>query len=371
MAPVRRTASDFPRVRVVAGPAFEVVAELAAFTSGPARASLDAGKAWIREVRTLAGSELAGRVERHALGTFGELVTIALEGGPPFDVERLVDRVRAMDAEAFRWRLLGADSPMGRSMVPEGTFERAAAGDPAAVSVIRAAHGSDRSLRASVDRILAGPAIAIRDEFAGLVADWYERVSTGLLPAAMDVLERDVTMKEAAIGRRSGRDVFLATTNAVSYDRPAWVDEIVLIPAVAIRPFIIPTDRGRMAIFLCSASDDAFDVDGAAPPRRLVKVAAALGDELRLRVVRLLRDEELSASEIADRLGVDRTSVHHHLGILRSAGLLVIHDEGVRGWRYAIRVDGIREIGPSFEAFLGVARTEQPGRSAGLRSRAQ
>jgi DNA-binding transcriptional ArsR family regulator len=342
---------------------FEVVAELAAFTSGPARASLDAGKAWIREVRTLAGRELAGRVECHALGTFGELVPIALEAGPPYDVDDLVARVRSMDPEAFRWRLLGADSPMGRSMVPEGTFEGAAAGDPAAVAVIREAHGADRSLRASVDRILAGPATAIREEFAALIADWHERVSTGLLPAAMDVLDREVAMKEAAIGRRSGRDVFLATTNAVSYDRPAWVDEIVLIPAVAIRPFIIPTDVGRTAIFLCSASDDAFDVDGAAPPRRLVKVAAALGDELRLRVLRLLRDEELSASEIADRLGVDRTSVHHHLGILRSAGLLAIHDEGVRGWRYAIRVDGIREIGPSFEAYLGVAGTEQPDRS--------
>ena len=56
---VRAIAHDgslaFPPVRVVSGPAFELAAELAAFTSGPARASLDSGKAWIRDVRSLAG----------------------------------------------------------------------------------------------------------------------------------------------------------------------------------------------------------------------------------------------------------------------------------------------------------------------------
>ncbi len=342
----------------MSGPAFEVIAQLAAFTSGPARASLDAGKAWIREVRTLAGRELAGRVERHALGTFGELAAIALEAGPPYDVAGLVARIRAMDAETFRWRLLGAASPMGRSMVPDGTFERARAGDPDAMAAIREVHGGERTIRASVERILNSPADEIRDEFAAVLLDWHERVAAQLLPESLDVVARDVALKEAAIARRSGREVVLATTNALSSDHPAWVEEIVLIPTVALRPFIVPTDVEQTAIFLCSVSDDAFDVDGAAPPRRLVKVAAALGDELRLRVLRLLREEPLSATEIADRLGVDRTSVHHHLGILRSAGLLAIHDEGVRGWRYAIRDDGIRDIGPSFEAWLGVARTQ-------------
>ena len=51
----------FPSVRVEAGPAFELIAQLAAFASGPARASLDSGKPWIREVRRLAGPELSRR----------------------------------------------------------------------------------------------------------------------------------------------------------------------------------------------------------------------------------------------------------------------------------------------------------------------
>jgi DNA-binding transcriptional ArsR family regulator len=105
-------------------------------------------------------------------------------------------------------------------------------------------------------------------------------------------------------------------------------------------------------VFIYSVADEAFDADPGAPPRRLVKVAAALGDELRLRILRVVMDEQLSASEIADRLGVDRTSLHHHLGILRSAGLLSIRDDGVQGWRYMLRDDGFEDVGAWLSGYL-------------------
>ena len=84
-----------------------------------------------------------------------------------------------------------------------------------------------------------------------------------------------------------------------------------------------------------------------------MKLAAALGDELRLRILHALADGELTATEIADRLGVDRTSLHHHLGILRSAGLVSIRDDGVGGWRFTRRADGVEDVGAALTAYLG------------------
>src|SRR5262245_16864601 len=84
-----RTPDGFPLVRVVAGPAFEVIAQLCAFTSGPARSSLESGKTWIREVRELAGPELIKAVERWSISLYGELPSVALEAGPPYRVEQL------------------------------------------------------------------------------------------------------------------------------------------------------------------------------------------------------------------------------------------------------------------------------------------
>ena len=98
------------------GPAFELIAELAAFTSGPARASLDSGKAWIREVRRAASRDLIERVERYTLGMYAELATVALEAAPQPAVDALIARVHGLDPAAFRLRLLGADSPLNRTM---------------------------------------------------------------------------------------------------------------------------------------------------------------------------------------------------------------------------------------------------------------
>src|SRR3954463_1727599 len=100
-----------------------------------------------------------------------------------------------------------------------------------------------------------------------------------------------------------------------------------------MRPFVVPVDTETRVIYLCPVADEAFDADRAAPPRRLVKVAAAMGDPPRLRILRGRGAGGLSATELAERLGVARTSLHHHLGILRSAGLLAINDDGLGGWR--------------------------------------
>ena len=342
----------FPAVEIVTGAAFETIAELAAFTAGPARGSLDSGKTWIREVRALAGPALIARVERHALGTYAELATIALEAGEPRGVRELADAIAAMPGEALRGRILGADSFMARTMVSDGAIERALAGDRAAKVEVRDAMGPTAAARRSLERLLDGEPDALRDEIHGIVSEWGARVSPAFAATSMAAIARDAAAREAELATRSGADVLLGATRGVTYTPQPWIRRIVIVPTVALRPYIVPTELRDTVAFICSVGDEAFDTDPAAPPHRLVKVAAALGDERRLRILHLLRRESLTASEIADRLGVDRTSLHHHLGILRSAGLLAIRDEGVVGWRYALRDDGVSQVGPELDAYL-------------------
>jgi DNA-binding transcriptional ArsR family regulator len=168
----------------------------------------------------------------------------------------------------------------------------------------------------------------------------------------MAAIGRDAAAREEQLAGGSGRAVLTNATRGVSYDPPLWITAIVIVPTVAMRPYIVPVELGETVVFVCSVADEAFEADPAAPPPRLVKIAAALGDERRLRILRLLRDDPLTASEIADRMGVDRTSLHHHLGILRSAGLLAIRDEGVGGWRYALREDGLDHVGSELVSYL-------------------
>jgi DNA-binding transcriptional ArsR family regulator len=329
----------FPPVRIVSGPAFELIAELAAFASGPARASLESGKPWIRQVRALAGPELLRRVDRWAFGVYAELGSLTLEAGVPYDPGQLVATLRSMPSDAVHRRLLGAESAPNRAMVSVGAFDRALAGDSAAQAELRAALGPNRSARLSIDRLLYTPPDAVQEDVVAIVEEWAARVFPAFAEEALTIVARDAAAKERQLALQPGRDVLRIAMSGVDVEPLPWVEEYVVVPTLAMRPFVAPVDWGPRAIFLCSVADDAFDDDPAAPPRRLVKLASALGDELRLRILRVLGDAELSASEIADRLGVERTSLHHHLGILRSAGLLQIHDDGLRGWRFARAAD--------------------------------
>jgi DNA-binding transcriptional ArsR family regulator len=54
----------------------------------------------------------------------------------------------------------------------------------------------------------------------------------------------------------------------------------------------------------------------------------ALGEETRLRILRLLFKERLSVNEIAERLGVSQYNVSKHLRIMREAGLLELEKQG-------------------------------------------
>jgi len=54
----------------------------------------------------------------------------------------------------------------------------------------------------------------------------------------------------------------------------------------------------------------------------------ALGEETRLRILRLLFKDALNVNEIAERLGVSQYNVSKHLRIMREAGLLEVEKQG-------------------------------------------
>jgi len=54
----------------------------------------------------------------------------------------------------------------------------------------------------------------------------------------------------------------------------------------------------------------------------------ALGEETRLRILRLLYKDPLSVNEISQRLEVSQYNVSKHLRIMREAGLLEVEKQG-------------------------------------------
>ena len=260
-----------PVVTLVSGPAFELVAELAAFASGPARASLESGKTWIRDVRRLAGPDLLRRVERWAFPLYAELAPIVLDAGAPFDQAAFVDALRRHPADGLRSRLLGAESPPNQAMMSDGAFDRALAGNRRARVELRRTLGLNPPARRSIDRLLMTDPESIQDEIVSIVEGWGSRVFPTFSERANALDRRDVEAKQALFRDVPADEAIRVSTNGVDFDLAGWATEIILIPTVALRPFIAPVESGSRQLILCSVADEAFDDDPVAPPRRLVR----------------------------------------------------------------------------------------------------
>jgi DNA-binding transcriptional ArsR family regulator len=86
-----------------------------------------------------------------------------------------------------------------------------------------------------------------------------------------------------------------------------------------------------------STDGDLFQADHCA------NVLKALGDPLRLRIIALLRQGEMTVSDIAEFLGVELVIASHHLQILKHAQLVDPHREG-RYVYYQLKVDMLKNV---------------------------
>ena len=69
----------------------------------------------------------------------------------------------------------------------------------------------------------------------------------------------------------------------------------------------------------------------------------AIAEPRRRQILRLVRDEEMSAGEIASHFDVTRSAVSQHLRVLKDAGLLAERRHGTRRI-YRIRPEGLAEL---------------------------
>ena len=76
----------------------------------------------------------------------------------------------------------------------------------------------------------------------------------------------------------------------------------------------------------------------------------AIAEPRRRRILELVRDQELSAGEIASQFEITRPAISQHLGVLKEAGLV---DERRNGTRrlYRARPQGLAELKTFLDAF--------------------
>ena len=91
--------------------------------------------------------------------------------------------------------------------------------------------------------------------------------------------------------------------------------------------------------------------DALTPPLALVRLHRALGDETRLRILKLLASRDLYLTEIAQQLDLSKPTIKHHMMQLRSAGLVTITDSGSVMY-YTLRRNRLDDASAEIKQFL-------------------
>ena len=85
-----------------------------------------------------------------------------------------------------------------------------------------------------------------------------------------------------------------------------------------------------------------------------MEAARALAEPRRREILRLVRDDERSAGDIASHFDVTRPAISQHLRVLKEAGLVTERRDGTRRL-YRLRTEGLDEL----RAFLDELWSEQ------------
>ncbi len=272
-----------------------------------------------------------------------------------------VDRPEVTDAASFVRALEGIDDEtILRTIVGDdlrdpdirATAELAIAGDEPAIAVMaaRAATHHDRAFETWVASIYREPSTVI-EPAKRILAAWLESFRE-IEPRVEAMIQRDYDDRADDRASLPPLELIERTTGGIRWLSEQGVRRVILAPSYFARPYNFLLGGGEWRMFGYPIADSALDgTDPLAPPAAVVRLHRALGDDTRLRILRLLRDRDLYLTEIAQQLDLSKPTIKHHLALLRAAGLVTITEAGSVIY-YSLRPTRLDDASGEIKRFL-------------------
>ncbi|MCV0403525.1 MAG: helix-turn-helix domain-containing protein [Chloroflexi bacterium] len=355
MAPTRRPGSQ-PGIGIEVSAAYEMLSSLMAAFDEKEADTYEVGPEWMSEVRERAGDDLLDRIRQvsHAdADTFVHLIGLAYETPAPRDVAAFLEHLRATDAHEILLHLVQFYARDIRRMTPPDVIRAAVAGDAAARDeFLRTSHPDWQPWTEYLRNVLSVDPEGYKQELVDVLQLWADRVFKPEALTIMPILERDAEAKRELMRTLPDDEFVTVATNGVEFAPRPGCDRVVMVPSFVQRPLVSHLEIGDILLIVYPVADESISAELDTPPQRLVRLSKALGDEKRLRILRSLADGEKTLMELADAFGVAKTTMHHHMIVLRSAGLVAV---GVNDKRYRLRHETVPDIGALLSGYLGAA----------------
>lgn len=307
------------------------------------------GSAWFDRVHATATPEVLRAIERYSGGhevLFGYLLALASDVPAPRDARAFRAALDALPALELRRLLLGHRLETYRGDVSRDLIAAAAEGDATAARTLLARCADWQ--RPAYEHVLSLPAHETKGLLQEACAGWHELVLHPDEGTVARVLRRSARATGALAKRVSLEELLDTSTRGIRYSPEPGIGRILLVPHVVSRPWTIFTEAGDTKIVCYGVAES--HVTGDVPPDPLVAAYKALGDETRLRILRRLAEGPATLHELTGLLGLAKSTVHGHLLVLRTAGLVTTDISKRSG--YALRRRTLAESAALLETYL-------------------
>lgn len=177
---------------------------------------------------------------------------------------------------------------------------------------------------------------------------WFKEVISSELELTNQILLTDYESKKKMLEKMSPEELVQWATGGIDYLPEPSVYKVLLIPQYVYRPWTIEADIENTKVFYYPIANESLSQnDKYMPNNFLVLKHKALGDETRLRIVKMLSENNHSLQELTEQLDMGKTTIHHHLKILRAAKLVEIN-EG----KYCLKVSVLELLFKELEQYI-------------------
>lgn len=189
---------------------------------------------------------------------------------------------------------------------------------------------------------------SLKNHLECVMSGWFEEVIKKDSETISRILKTDYEAKKQMANKMNPEELVEWATGGVTYLPEPSVNQVLLIPQYIYRPWNIEADEKGTKIFYYPVANDSISpADRFTPDHFLVLKHKALGDDVRLRMVKLLNEQDHSLHEMSDKLNLGKSTTHHHLKILRGAKLVEITSS-----KYSLKKRAVESLSKELDLYL-------------------
>jgi len=226
--------------------------------------------------------------------------------------------------------------------------KKAAQGDESAMNEMKHVTSDNPFFPRYIEFISKVDVSHLKEHLMNVMTRWYDAMISKDEEEMSRILDVDYKVKNEMLTKMTPEELVEWATGGVTYSPEPSVNHVLLIPQYIYRPWNIEADiEGTKVFYYPVANESISPNDTYTPNHFLILKHKALGDEVRLRMVKLLFESDRSLKDMTEKLDIGKSTAHHHLKILRGAKLVE-----VIGTKYSLKNKAINVLAKELDFYL-------------------